>query len=128
MCVFLYRPSLKRCRHRNSGSVWQTVYMLCRKQKRSTEHNKKQTVKIIGAYKQTRVPPDGDTLVFMSCSGQKVVFVKSSMLVVRITKNPCKSWHIAAYLGILYPVQRLPWHTNKTLCIQIPRFRGDIIT
>ena len=71
----------------------------------------------------------------MSCSGRKVVFVKSSMLVVRITKNPCKSWYIAAYLGILYPVQRLPWQTNNTFSMfflllviaRLQRSRGNLL-
>ena len=35
---------------------------------------------------------------------EKVVFVKSSMLVVQISKNKCKAWHMAAYLGVLCPV------------------------
>ena len=67
--------------------------------------------------------PIGAAVIIMSCSGRKVVFVKSSMLVVRITKNPCKAWYIAAYIGILYPVQRLPWQTNSTFFIENPRFR-----
>ena len=40
---------------------------------------------------KTRVPPCGDTLVGYVMFWAKMVFVKSSMLVVQITKNPCKS-------------------------------------
>ena len=59
--------------------------------------------------------------------GVKSSFCQSSMLVVQITKIPCKAWYMAAYLGILCPVQRLPWQINKILCIQRPRFFRAII-
>ena len=66
-------------------------------------------------------------VLFRVMLGQNVVILKSSMRVVQIGKSPCKGWYSIVQLGVPFLGQILPWQTNSTLIISIPRFLGAVI-
>ena len=56
-------------------------------------------------------------VLFMSCWGKNVFSFNGSKLVVQITRNPCKPWHLAAKISLVFYGKILPWQTNKILTI-----------